>query len=92
MHTEHTPPPPPSTLTHAINCYQNIQPPHTPQFLIAIKTVYHTIVSFICYCMYTIHSYCRFHSGYTTYLFNLYLNYGSFTNDSEDTKNPRKCP
>lgn len=71
MHHEHTPPP--STLTHTIKCYHNIQPPHTPQFFIAIKTVYHTIVSLICHCMYTNHSYCRFHSGYTTYLFNLYL-------------------
>lgn len=71
MHHEHTPPP--STLTHTIKCYHNIQPPHTPQFFIAIKTVYHTIVSLICYCMYTNHSYCRFHSGYTIYLFNLYL-------------------
>lgn len=71
MHHEHTPPP--STLKHTIKCYHNIQPPHTPHFFIAIKTVYHTIVSLICYCMYTNHSYCRFHSGYTIYLFNLYL-------------------
>lgn len=35
MHHEHTPPP--STLTHTIKCYHNIQPPHTPQFLLLSK-------------------------------------------------------